>query len=160
MQCQIKLPEHKIIQEVETRWISTFYMFERIVEQHHAFTTALCLYNRNDLCLSAAYVKLPDKSLSVLQPFKAATREISDDQFVSISKAIPLARSLQRLTAGSSHQISLRSQLSAQMRRIYTAIERAHLLALSTLMDPRMKKIALKRLHGKQKNASFRRPDR
>ena len=159
MQCQIKLPEHKLIQEVETRWNSTFYMFERIVEQHQAITTALCLHNRNDLCLSAADVKLLEESLSVLQPFEAATREISADQFVSISKAIPLARSLQRLTAGSSHQTSLRAQLSAQMRRRYTAIERAHLLALSTLMDPGMKKMAFKRLHGKKNNGSFRRPE-
>ena len=142
VQCQIKLPEHKLIQEVDTRWNSTFYMFERIVEQHQAITTALCLSNRNDLCLSAADVKLLEESLSVLQPFEAATREISAEQYVSISKAIPLARSLQHLTAGSSHQTSFRSQLSAQMRRRYTAIERAHLLALSTLMDPRMKKMA------------------
>ena len=142
VQCQIKLPEHKLIQEVDTRWNSTFYMFERIVEQHQAITTALCLSNRNDLCLSAADVKLLEESLSVLQPFEAATREISADQYVSISKAIPLARSLQHLTAGSSHQTSLRSQLSAQMRRRYTAIERAHLLAVSTLIDPRMKKMA------------------
>ena len=142
VQCQIKLPEHKLIQEVDTRWNSTFYMFERIVEQHQAITTALCLSNRNDLCLSAADVKLLEESLSVLQPFEAATREISADKYVSISRAIPLARSLQHLTAGSSHQTSLRSQLSAQMRRRYTAIERANLLALSTLMDPRMKKMA------------------
>ena len=87
-------------------------------------------------------MKLLEESLSVLQPFAAATREIPADQYVSISKAIPLARSLQRLTAGSSHQTSLGSQLSAQMRQRYTAIERAHLLALSTLMDPRMKEMA------------------
>ena len=80
--------------------------FERIVEQHQAITTALCLSNRNDLCLSAADVKLLEESLSVLQPFEAATREIFADQYVSISKAIPLARSLQHLTAGSSHQTS------------------------------------------------------
>ena len=69
VQCQIKLPEHKLIQEVDTRWNSTFYMFERIVEQHQAITTALCLSNRNYLCLSAADVKLLEESLSVLQPF-------------------------------------------------------------------------------------------
>ena len=142
VQCQLKLPEHKLIQEVDTRWNSTFYMFERIVEQHQAITTALCLSSRNDLCLSAADVKLLVESLSVLRSFEAATREISADQYVSISKAIPLARSLQHLTAGSSRETSLGSELSAQMRRRYTAIERAHLLALSTLMDPRMKKMA------------------
>ena len=142
VQQQLKLPEHKLIQEVDTRWNSTFYMFERIVEQYQAITTALCLSGRNDLCLSTADIKLLEATLSVLQPFEAATREISADQYVSISKAIPLARSLQHLTAGSSCETSLGSKLSAQMRRRYTAIEQAHVLALSTLMDPRMKKMA------------------
>ncbi|XP_028414611.1 zinc finger BED domain-containing protein 4-like [Dendronephthya gigantea] len=142
VQFQLKLPEHKLIQEVDTRWNSTFYMFERILEQHQAITTALCLNSRNELCLSLADVKLLEASLSILQPFEAATREISADKYVSISKAIPLARSLQHITAGRSHETTLGSELSAQMRRRYTAIERAHLLALSTLMDPRLKKMA------------------
>ena len=43
VQRQIGIQEKKLIQEVETRWNSTFYMFERIVEQHQAVTTALCL---------------------------------------------------------------------------------------------------------------------
>ena len=91
-------------------------MLERIVEQHQAITAALCLSNRNDLYLSAADVKLLEESWSVLQPIEAATREISADKYVSISKAIPLATSLQHLTDGSAHQTSPRSQLSAQMR--------------------------------------------
>ena len=67
------------MQEVDTRWNSTFYMFERIFEQHAAITTAVCLSSRNDLCLSASDVKLLEESLSVLQPFQAATQEMSAD---------------------------------------------------------------------------------
>lgn len=33
IQKQLKLPEHKLIQSVETRWNSVFYMFERLLEQ-------------------------------------------------------------------------------------------------------------------------------
>ena len=93
-------------------------MFNRIAEQHDAITTALCLSGRNDLCLTADDLKLLKASLSVLQPFESATREISADQYLSMSKAIPLARSLQHLTARSSHEdTSLGTKLSAQMRR-------------------------------------------
>ena len=59
-----------------------------------------------------------------------------------MSKAIPLARSLQHL-AGSLHEdTSLGTMSSAQMRQQFTAIKRAHLLAISTILDPRMKKLA------------------
>lgn len=51
VQRQLSFPQHKLIQDVATRWNSTFFMFERIVEQHECITTALCLSSRNDLCL-------------------------------------------------------------------------------------------------------------
>ena len=58
-------------------------------------------------------------------------------------KAIPLARSLQHLTAVSSHEdTSLGTLLNAQMRLQFTTLKCAHLLAISTILDPRMKKLA------------------
>ena len=39
VQKQLKVPEHKLVQEVSTRWNSTYLMFERIVEQFEAITT-------------------------------------------------------------------------------------------------------------------------
>ena len=142
VQNQLNLPEHKLIQEVDTRWNSTFFMFNRIVEQYDAITTALCLLGRNNLCLTGEYPELMKASLSVLQPFETATQEISADQYLSMLKAIPLSRSLQHLTAGSLHEdTSLRTILSAQMQKRFTAIER-YLLAISTILDPRMKKLA------------------
>ena len=117
VQYQLNLPEHKLIQEVDTRWNSTFFMFNRIVKQHDAITTALCLSGHNDLCRTADF-KLLKAPLSALQPFETATREISADQYLSISKPIPLSRSLRQLAAGSSHEdTSLETMLSAQMQR-------------------------------------------
>ena len=65
VQNQLNLPEHKLIQEVDIRWNSTFFMFNRIVEQHNAITTALCL--------TAEDFNLLKASLSGLQPFEIAT---------------------------------------------------------------------------------------
>ena len=39
------------------------------------------------------------QALSLLQPFEAAMRELSADKYVSLSKVIPIAKSLQQLTA-------------------------------------------------------------
>ena len=42
-QSQMQLPEHRLIQAVETRWNSVFYMLERLYEKQQAVITALCL---------------------------------------------------------------------------------------------------------------------
>ena len=123
IQLQLGIPENKLIQEVETRWNSTYYMFERITEQHQAITTALCLSGRKAMCLSSSDVSLLKAAMAVLKPFEATTKEISADKHISISKVIPLAKSLQRLTGAITEKDTpLVSNLSYQMRRHFTNI--------------------------------------
>jgi len=69
IQRQIGFKENKMIQEVETRWNSTFYMLERMVEQHQAVKTALCLLNRNTMCITTAELQQLKNAVTVLQPF-------------------------------------------------------------------------------------------
>ena len=143
IQLQLGISENKLIQEVETRWNSTYYMLERITEQHQAITTALCLSGCNAMCLSSSDVSLLKAAMAILKPFEATTKEISADKHVSIFKVIPLANSRQRLTGAITEKDTpLVSNLSYQMRRRFTNIESARMLAMSTLLDPRMKKLA------------------
>ena len=142
VQRQLGLPEAKLIQDVETRWNSTFYMFQQIVEQQEAITTTLCLQGRNEMCLSAADKEHLKKTIDVLQPFETATTEMSAEKYVSVSKIIPLARSLQRITLGSSDvSEGIKNQLVSQMRNRFVNMEGNVLLAKSTLLDPRFKKM-------------------
>lgn len=53
IQARLDLPDHSLIQQVETRWNSTFYMMERYIEQCEAIRTTLCIQDRNDLVLSS-----------------------------------------------------------------------------------------------------------
>ena len=143
IQLQLGISENKLIQEVETRWNSTYYMLERITEQHQAITTAFCLSGCNAMCLSSSDVSLLKAAMAVLKPFEATTKEISADKHVSISKVIPLAKSLQRLTGAITEKDTpLVSNLSYQMRHRFTNIESACMLAMSTFLDPQMKKLA------------------
>ena len=117
-------------------------MFERITEQHQAITTALCLSGRNAFCVSSSDVSLLKAVMAVLKPFEATTKEISSDKHVSISKVILLAKSLQRLNGAITEKDTpLVSNLSYQMRRRFTNIQSARILAMS-MLDPRMKKLA------------------
>ena len=80
--------------------------------------------------------------MAVLKPFEATTKEISSDKHVSISKVIHLAKSLQRLNGAITEKDTpLVSNLSYQMRRRFTNIQSARMLAMS-MLDPRMKKLA------------------
>ena len=143
VQRQIGIQEKKLIQEVETRWNSTFYMFERIVEQHQAVTTALCLLNRNNMCLSTAELQQLKNAVTILQPFEAATTETSAEKFFSVSALIPLAKSLMQFLA-QNDKISLVSGLQAQLLRRFGTMEGNHHLAAATLLDPRLKKLAFR----------------
>ena len=46
VQSQLNVEHKKLIQHVETRWNSVYYMLECLVEQDSAVRTALCLLNR------------------------------------------------------------------------------------------------------------------
>ena len=144
IQTHLKVDNLKLIQDVETRWNSVFYIFERLIQQHEAVTTTLCLLDKNSLCLSTDDVEVMKSAVTLLRPFEAATRETSADQFLTISKLIPIARSLQQLTIEASATIKLGDELCLQMCRSFLNIEAHHLLAASTLLDPRLKKLAFR----------------
>ncbi len=144
IQVRLNLPDHKLVQDVSTRWNSTFLMFERIIEQNEAVVTTLCLLNRSEMCLGEDEVSKIKQAVTLLQPFEAATRELSADKYVSLSKVIPIAKSLQQLTvtASSASSLSLGQLLVTQMDRRFLNIESNPLLASACLLDPRFKKVA------------------
>ena len=53
IQTQLGLECHKLINDVQTQWNSTFFMFELIIEQNEAVTTTLCLLNKKGMCLKS-----------------------------------------------------------------------------------------------------------
>ena len=104
IQKQQKFPEQKLLQAVETRWNSVFYMWERLSVQKEAVTTVLCLLGTSSLCLSSEKWSVISLSIDALRPFEEATREISTEKHVSVSKVIPLASLLLRAISTSERQ--------------------------------------------------------
>lgn len=89
MQKQLKVTEHKLIQSVETRWNSAFYMLERLLEQREAVTTALCILEKNAMCLSTEELTLIHPTTEALRHFKEATREITVTKCVFVESDSP-----------------------------------------------------------------------
>ncbi|XP_051793095.1 zinc finger BED domain-containing protein 4-like [Acanthochromis polyacanthus] len=140
VQNQLQLPQHRLMQAVDTRWNSVLYMLERLYEQQQAITTALSLLGRNSLCLNGEEWSHITEAFEALRPFEEATKEVSAEQYVTISKVIPLVCLLQ-CSAGQKDN-TLASQLEAQCKRRFQNIEHNHILAASTFLDIRFKNIA------------------
>ncbi|MBN3281745.1 ZBED4 protein, partial [Polyodon spathula] len=141
--------EHKLIQSVETRWNSVFYMLERLHEQREAVTTALCLLGKNTLCLSNEELSMIHLTIEALRPFEEATREVSAEKHVSVSKVIPLVSLLLRAAAATERQgSSLDTELALQCQRRFRGIETFHSLAASTFLDIRFKNLAFSTAKG------------
>ena len=121
-----------------------FYMFERMLQQHQAVTTTLCLMDKSTMCLTAQEIDVLKAAVTVLRPFEAVTTEVSADKYVSISILIPLAKTLLHFTAGNGATMNMCSELLNQLRRRFGSMESNHFLAVSTLLDPRLKKIAFR----------------
>lgn len=85
--------------------------------------------------------------VSMLKLCEKATREMSGDSFVSVSKLIPLVHLLQGAIcsgtmASGSDESRLHAELKHQMRRRFAQIESNYTLAAPTILDPRFKKVA------------------
>ncbi len=147
IQTRLNLANHKLIQIYNAllkSWkqvfssdkVGTLHMFERIVEQNEAITTTLCLLNRNELCLSEAEIATIKEAIVLLQPFEAATREMSSVKYISLSKVIPIARSLQQVTVAANSSTSLGPKLVSEMGARFHYMESNSTLASACLLDP------------------------
>lgn len=89
---------HKIMQDVQTRWNSTFLMLERFQEQVDMVNETLCdrrLNNKNEQLKFTADDKiLLNEAVDILQPFYDATVEISKVKYPTISVVIPIFQGL------------------------------------------------------------------
>lgn len=117
-------------------------MLERLYEQQQAVITALCLLGRNTLCLNDGEWSHISQAIETLRPFEEATKEVSAELYVTISKVIPLVSLLQRATTSPGQKGNiLASQLATQCKRRFQNIEHNYILGVSTFLDIRFKNI-------------------
>lgn len=62
----LNLPSHKLIQQVDTRWNSVFYMLNRYLEQEEAVKNTLCFLDRHDLIVPGEKCLLIKNAITVL----------------------------------------------------------------------------------------------
>lgn len=137
-----------LIQSVSTRWNSCLDMLERF-NALSAIVAKILATRRNtpDMITSLELSVIRDLIL-LLTPFKEATEEISGDQYVTASLAIPIANLLQKgleeakpnTELGAAMQKSLLSLVNTKLE----PLEKNLHLAKATILDPRFKRIHFK----------------
>ncbi|KAK3883453.1 hypothetical protein Pcinc_012229 [Petrolisthes cinctipes] len=95
------------------------------------------------MCLSSDELETVKSAVQVLEPFEEATREMLSEKFTTLSKIIPLIRTLQDCTVSRKANIfSLCDELQKQFAKKFTGMEANFHIAAGTLLDTRFKKVS------------------
>uniref|UniRef100_A0A8C9WTI1 HAT C-terminal dimerisation domain-containing protein n=1 Tax=Sander lucioperca TaxID=283035 RepID=A0A8C9WTI1_SANLU len=138
----LKLPTHKLIHDVPTRWNSTYDMLERYLEQQAAIYSALTdktlKKNVKDIItLSDDNVRVAEEVLQVLKPLKTVTSLLSTETSPSVSMILPLKTRI--LTITQDVKTAIREDLQPRYTSPPTLQDYLH---RSTALDPRFKSLS------------------
>lgn len=137
--------ETKLIQDVATRWNSTYYMVQRFLELRNAVSEILIRHRTAPPMLTGMELTIMTSLLNILRPLEAATKEISTDQYCSSSKVIPLIHcmvsKLKALVLEEPLLQEVRKRTLAAIEKRMGSIEQISSLAMATILDPRFKKL-------------------
>ena len=78
----------KLIQEVETRWNSTFYMFNSLLRQIEIVNAALFLLEKKAMCLEPDEEKKIEEAVRLFKLLEEATTEMSSENFLRCLKLL------------------------------------------------------------------------
>ncbi|KAJ4922012.1 hypothetical protein JOQ06_004031 [Pogonophryne albipinna] len=97
VQRQLGRPTLKLLQEVETRWNSTYHMLQHLVDLREPVGAALASLNTEITTLTSAEFNTISGCLSLLSGFNDATIELSEEKKLSGSKVVPLLKMLEQM---------------------------------------------------------------
>lgn len=151
-QKQMGTSEHKLLQDVSTRWNSTYYMVERLIEQRWPVTATLSdpsvtQRGKHYLDLKPDQWSILEELSSALKPFECCTVFMSGQEYVTLSSVPALVKGLLRSNEGASFESSpLKSfqatatdQLQSRWKGIFEHVPNT--VILSSALDPRFRKL-------------------
>lgn len=138
-QKQEKLPEHKFIQDVTTRWNSKYLMINRFLEQKKC-VIGLGPYIRLNVFLTNDEWSMLAEISKVLEIFYTVTLTLSKETS-SLSEVIPVLRCLTTYLQKeyTLNQSLFSEKLLLSIHKRFPDYEKTKLLTISTILDPRFK---------------------
>lgn len=144
---------YKLLNDVETRWNSTYAMFSRVCKVREPLVATIAILKQKKInlpTLDASEFDQLQELCRVLQPFESITTELSSENFVSGSKVLIVVRELMRLMTAFSNETgimpethSLATQLLDGLRSRFPVVEHNVTLSLPTYFDPRFKRCGI-----------------
>ncbi|XP_037922928.1 E3 SUMO-protein ligase ZBED1-like [Hermetia illucens] len=136
----------RLIQDVSTKWNSTFYMLRRFIELEEAIRATIALVDRNLPVLTGEEWKTCKEVCNILSPFEEMTNSMSGEKYMTGSAAIVVTRCLkgvcERFARNSTFSAATEKVVSSLRRELtdrFGNIEKIIPLAICTLLDPRYK---------------------
>lgn len=139
----------KLLQDVTTRWNSTYYMVDRLLEMEEIVRTTMALLNSNVVVISVEEWLLLRELRKVLKPMEELTKIISGQKYVTLSSVLILTKGIEHIYKNLQRddddhnpliQNLIKEFLSGIAER-FKDLENSKTLLVSTFLDPRFKNV-------------------
>ncbi|XP_056102446.1 E3 SUMO-protein ligase ZBED1-like [Rhinichthys klamathensis goyatoka] len=146
----LQLPVHKLIQDIPTRWNSSYDMIERYIEQqaavYSAMTDKAVKKNVKDIMtLSENDMRLAENVITVLKPLKTVTTLMCTESSPSASMVLPMKmmilKSMELSDDDSPAVRDVKTAIKNDLQQRYTLPDLQDYLHKSTALDPRFKSL-------------------
>jgi hypothetical protein len=138
----------KLILDVSTRWNNVFYMLQRFVELSKIISEIMLTRPNGPEMISARQLQEIYDVIVVLRPLEMVTTEMSAENYVTISKVLPIVSCLNNGVSSQPPKSdlceSLKNAVIAQLNKQFGNIEIFNLCPVATLLDPRFKNLHFK----------------
>ena len=128
-----------LIQDLATRWNSSYYMVSRIIDQQQPLCAALLELKRTDLMPSDTELSTMETYVDIMRPLVTITEAIGAEKWITISSVRPILYKLfnSHLMATPS-ETQLKSEMLSDLKKRYSD-DLVILLSEAAFLDPRLK---------------------
>ena len=142
----LKMPENKLLMDVETRWNSTYDMTARVLEQQVPICAVLMEGSQKlkALSLESKQISLLEELAAILAPFKDITVRLSGQSYATVSIIAPtMFQLLNKHTApkegDSKFTSNIKNALHASLQDRYQTSDMRKFLSTAAFLDPRFR---------------------
>ncbi|XP_022818628.1 zinc finger BED domain-containing protein 4-like [Spodoptera litura] len=133
------------LQNVSTRWNSTYYMLQRFLEIREEVNSSLSNLNATAMSLTVVDWELCEGVCKLLKPCEEVTKEVCGQKYVTGSIIIPITTGLissVELIETYNHPIAvqmLQQDLIGALKNRFSNLDRSRTFTLCMFLDPRFK---------------------